>query len=252
VPLEAASRAGVPAFALANFLWSEIYEEHAGAADPEAMELVRTIRRCHGRATATFRTPPALALDGAVNIVDVGMVLTPGRDRKRELREQAGARPGDRLVSLYVGRYGQEGLPWHRLAELRDVVFVSFHDLPEGVSPVPRWQVVSPAEWTGADLAASVDAIVAKAGYGSVCEAIAAGTPMIYPPREGFAEFAALDQVLRRWGGGVPIREEAFLDLNLSEPLETALALRPGPCPCPTDGAETVAGELSRHHQAIV
>jgi hypothetical protein len=231
----------VPSFVLANFLWSEIYREHAEPLDPVATDLVRTIRDCHHLAARTFRTPPSLALNGAANIVDVGMVLTPGRDRRQELREAAGAGPGDRLVSLYVGRYGQEGLPWARLAELRDVVFVSFHDVPPDADPEPRWHAVASGKWTGADLAASVDVIVAKAGYGSVCEALAAGTPMIYPPREGFAEFAALDRALRSWGGGVPIGEAEFLNLDLGAALETAFALRPGPGPYATDGAERIA-----------
>ena len=61
-----------------------------------------------------------------------------------------------------------------------------------------------PSDWTGADLAASADAIVAKAGYGTACEAMVAGTPLIYPPRTGFAEHRALDRAFRAWGGGLP------------------------------------------------
>ena len=62
--------------------------------------------------------------------------------------------------------------------------------------------------WTGADLAASSDVVVAKAGYGTVCEAMVARVPLVYPPRTGFAEHRALEQALDAWGGGVRISPE--------------------------------------------
>ena len=56
---------------------------------------------------------------------------------------------------------------------------------------------------------------MAKAGYGTVCEAMVAGTPMIYPPRTGFAEHRVLDRALRAWGGGVPASARDFAELRL-------------------------------------
>ena len=85
---------------------------------------------------------------------------------------------------------------------------MGFHPAPVG--PMPNMHVVPALDWTGADLAASADAMVAKAGYGTACEAMVAGTPMIYPPRAGFAEHRALDRALRSWGGGVPASARAL------------------------------------------
>src|SRR6185437_4214184 len=139
------------------------------------------------------------------------------------------------------GRYGQEGLGYDRLERLRGrgVHFVGFHPAPVGT--LTNWHVVPAEDWTGADLAASADVIVAKAGYGTVCEAMVAGTPMIYPPRTGFAEFRALDRALRAWGGGIPASTRDFSELRIESHLDRALSTRPDAPPFPADGAARVA-----------
>jgi hypothetical protein len=112
--------------------------------------------------------------------IEVGMVVTPGRHRRDELRKLLGLPASARMVYFYVGRYGQEDLGWGRLGRLaaREIHFVGFHGAPEGA--ISNLHVVPPTEWTGADLASSTDAMVAKAGYGTACEAMVAGTP---PPQ---------------------------------------------------------------------
>ena len=88
-----------------------------------------------------------------------------------------------------MGRYGQNDLDWGRLEAYaaKGVHFVGYHSAPAG--PLKNLHLLSPSEWHGSDLIASTDALVAKAGYGTVCEAMAGNTPIIYPPRRGFSEF---------------------------------------------------------------
>jgi UDP-N-acetylglucosamine:LPS N-acetylglucosamine transferase len=124
------------------------------------------------------------------------------------------------------------------------VHFVGFHQPPVG--PLANFHAVPASEWQGADLMASADAAVAKAGYGTVSEAMASGTPLVFPPRENFAEHAALESALMRWGGGYRVCERQFASLELHEVLEQALSHRPGPPPFPIDGAERIAALLTR------
>jgi hypothetical protein len=113
------------------------------------------------------------------------------------------------------------------------------------VGALRNLHIVPAADWHGGDLIASTDAMVAKAGYGTVCEAMARGTPIIYPPRWGFSEFRALDRSLRSWGGGIPVSARAFSSFKLDRALDRALSLGPLTPPYPADGAARVANHLA-------
>ncbi len=244
VPLAAAKRAGIPGFLLANFTWADIYAPHAKKIGDEALEFVRWLRSLYRNASTLLRAEPALKMSGVAPIVEVGMVVTPGHDRKGELRKAIGLTSREKLVYFYVGRYGQENLGWGRLAKMKGIHFVGFHEAPIG--PLGNLHVIPADEWTGADLAASSDAIVAKAGYGTACEAMVSATPIIYPPRVGFAEHRVLDRALRAWGGGLPASARAFESLRIESLLKKAFDLRPGPPPFRADGASLVAERLTR------
>jgi hypothetical protein len=248
MPLVAARRAGIPGFLLANFTWADIYAPHARRIGGDAARLVAELRQAYRHATALFRTEPALRMPDVAPVLEVGMVVGPGHNRRDALRKQFGLKASDRLVYFYVGRYGQDDLGWKRLERLvtKKIHFIGFHPAPGHARTPENLHVVSPHEWTGADLAASTDALVAKAGYGTTCEAMVAGTPMLYPPRTGFAEFRALDRALRAWGGGIPMPARAFAEMRLERALESAFALKPGPPPFPADGAARVAERLAQ------
>jgi UDP:flavonoid glycosyltransferase YjiC (YdhE family) len=245
VPLVAARRAGIPGFLLANFTWADIYAPHARRLGEDANRLVAELRAAYRQATLIFRAEPALRMTGSAPVTDVGMVVTPGHDRGPQLRRELGLAAGDRLVYCYFGRYGQANLGYDRLERMgtRGIHFVGFHPAPTG--PLANLHVVAASDWTGADLAASCDAMVVKAGYGTACEAMTSGTPIIYPPRTGFAEHRALDRALREWGGGVPVSARAFEELRIERLLDHAFALKPGPAPFHADGASRVAERLA-------
>lgn len=242
LPLLAAKRARIPGFLLANFTWSEIYEPHAKKLGHEATQFVSEVRSSYRSAARIFRAEPAMAMKDIAPIENVGLVVNPGHDRRKELREGLNLSKDDKLVYFYVGRYGQEGLGWERLAKMKGVHFLGFH--PAAGSPA-NYHVIPAADWTGADLAASTDAIVAKAGYGTVSEAMASRTPLVYPPRVGFAEHRSLDRSLRLWGGGLPSSSRAFGEMRLEALLKKAFSMTPGPPPFAADGAARVAESLT-------
>jgi hypothetical protein len=178
--------------------------------------------------------------------IPVGMVVNQGRNRRGELVRHLGLTRRERLVYFYIGRYGQDDLGWSRLERLarRGIQFVSYDPAPVG--RIANLHVIPSAAWPGGDLIASSDAVVAKAGYGTACEAMASGTPMIYPPRRGFAEFRPLDRALRAWRGGRPVSSRDFRALRLDRALERALQIDPGPPPLASDGASRIAHDLTR------
>jgi hypothetical protein len=246
VPLVAARRAGVPGFLMGNFTWADIYAPHARVLGGEALRLVAELRRAYRHAAGLFRIAPALRMAWLGPAINVGMVVHQGRNRRGELRRHLGLTPRERLVYFYVGRYGQSDLCWSRLEHLarRGIHFVSYDPAPVG--PIENLHVVPSPAWPGGDLIASCDVVVAKAGYGTACEAMASGTPMIYPPRRGFAEFRPLDRALRAWRGGLPVSARDFQALRLDRALERALQIDPGPPLLARDGAARIAASLTR------
>jgi hypothetical protein len=231
---------------MTNFTWADIYAPYAQTQGMPARRLVADLRRIYRQASATFRIEPALKMAWLSPKIETGMVVERGRDRRAELRRLLGVSRREKLVYLYVGRYGQSDLDWSRLEGLaeRGVHFLSHHPAPGG--SLSNLHVVPTASLSGADLIASSDAIVAKAGYGTACQAMVSRTPMIYPPRRAFAEYRSLDRALRQWGGGVPISSREFRALALDRALTCAFRIAAGPPPYSTDGAQRVAGHVAR------
>jgi hypothetical protein len=246
VPLVAARRAGIPGFVMSNFTWADIYAPYARAMRGDALRLVADLRSDYRHATALLRMQPALTLSWLKPAIDVGLVVNQGHNRRAELVRGLGLTRRDRIAYLYVGRYGQDDMDWARLERFgeRGIHFVGYDPAP-GEGP-KNLHVIRSAEWPGGDLIASTDAVVAKAGYSTACEAMASGTPMIYPPRRGFAEFRSLDRAMRSWDGGIPVSSRDFQGFRLERALERALAIEPGPPPFPADGAARIAAILEQ------
>lgn len=242
MPLTYARALKIPGYLLANFTWADIYESHAKRLGAEALAFVSTLRAEYRQATAFLRTEPALAMTHyGVPVENVGMVMSPSHSKGDALRATFGLGKNETLVYFYIGRYGQADLEWGNLAKLerKGYHFVGFHPAPVG--PIANLHVVDPHVWTGSDLAHSSDVMVTKAGYGTVCEALASRTPMLYPPRTGFAEHRALDRALTLSGGGIRTSAQAFLTLKIEKQLDRARGTTPGPPPFAVDGASRVA-----------
>ena len=62
------------------------------------------------------------------------MVVNQGRDRRDELVRELGLSRRERVVYLYIGRYGQDDLDWSRLGRLRrrGIHFVAYDPAPGG------------------------------------------------------------------------------------------------------------------------
>ena len=182
VPLAAAAAVGIPAVAMCSLNWADLYAHYFGADDIHA-EMLAAYRG------ATFlRTTPGMPMPALGRCATLGPIATPGRERHAELRAKvspgATARPM-RWVLIALG-----GIPTRLPVE-------AWPTLPDTHWLVPEaWQVrradMQAFESLGlpfADLLRSVDAVVAKPGYGTFAEAACNGTAVIYQRRsDGWPE----------------------------------------------------------------
>lgn len=239
-PLHAAREAGIPAVAVANFTWADIYQDYVQT--PQDAELLQEMRGEYGAATAALITPLSLPTvgDPFPSVERVPLVARRGDNIRARLYASLGLPVGTRLALPYLGVWGME-IAWEAVAALTDWVFLTYDPIGSAAENIV---CLDRTEWPYADVAASVDVILAKPGYGTVTECIANGTPLIYVPRTGFREQDALIEGITRWGGGVPINEAAFLAGRWGSALEQALIALPDAAAFPIQGAERIADRL--------
>lgn len=225
-PLYAAKKAGIPSVLIGNFTWCDIYRSY-GTSQDEMDEEYRS-------ASLILRTPMALMKDLPVR--DIPNIVRPSVNVRLELLKRFSIAPDMRLAFVSVGQWGLP-LAWNELEKFRDVAFIAF----SGTGPVHS---LDPKEWRSQDVVASVDVVISKAGYGTVTECMAGGTPLIFPPREGFAEQAELEKGIGAWGGGIRISPEDFFAFNLRDALREAFAKKMLPVPG-MDGGRIAAGIIT-------
>ena len=205
-PLTVAAHLGVPGLCIANFTWADIY---AGLAkrEPGFAPIARRLEDEYAQATLLLDADLALSMPYFPRREWIGLVARPGRNRRAELVSALGVDPGCHLALVYAGNWGLP-IPWERLEEFGDWHFLTFAAPPV---PVRNLSLLPQEVLPHTDATASVDLVISKAGYGLVGECLTGQTPLLYCPREGFAEYAALDRALLAWPGGLKLSSRRFL-----------------------------------------
>jgi hypothetical protein len=239
-PLRAAREAGLPGVIIANFTWADIYrpyvetEEDARLVDALAVEYALAYR--------AFITPLSVPTitDLFSRITRIPLIARRGRPIRDTLINVLN-RPLDTHFALfYLGAWGFD-IDWQALAHLTYWTFLTYETPPV---ELPNVIALSRRKWVYADVAASVDVVISKPGYGTVTECIANNVPFVYVPRPGFAENDALVDGMARWGGGFPIASAQFQAGDWGPVLQAALAARPDSTVYTTDGAQVAAETL--------
>lgn len=239
-PLYAAAEAGIPGLAITNFTWHEIYGPFVRTAEDSA--LVDTIAAEYSRATLALILPLDTANASRVfpTFEHIPLVTRRGHSIRERIEGRVGR--GRRIALMYFGLWGLT-LDWSALQGLSDWVFLTF-DFP---STVPNVVTLDRTEWPVADVAASVDAVVTKPGYGTVSECIANDIPLVYVPRPNFAECGALIAGMQPWGGGFPLTIEQFERADWVGALEDAVGSKRNPAWYGTNGAQVAADIILRY-----
>jgi UDP-N-acetylglucosamine:LPS N-acetylglucosamine transferase len=95
-------------------------------------------------------------------------------------------------------------------------------------------------------LLASVDIILTKPGYGTLIEAVALGTPLVYVRRYNFADEQPLVDYLHRYGRGVELTRQDFTAGRWESAIRAAINLPAPAAPPAATGAEEAASHLAR------
>lgn len=274
-PLVAARSAGIPALLLANFTWVEIYAEllarsrhtaHEGAAGgrpapppgppaldrdlaAEAGRLIGDLRRRYAEADAHLIPGLAIDMKSVARRIDIPIIARRGRPDRLALADLLAFDPDRPIIQVYLGAAGLVGMAWEKLAYYEREQFFSFTPVPGDVAAAIR--ILPETGFPHADATASADAVVGKLGYSLCAECLASGIPILYAPREDFAEFPALESAMKKAGLAVPLSHQAFRGLEWRAALKKARAARTatledlGERLPDTDGAHVAAALLA-------
>ncbi len=221
LPLLAAREAGLPCCLVANFTWIDIYKAQLSAY-PQLSGILQQYRTMYQAASLSLLTPLGFPMRYLRNREAIPLIARTGKNVRRALRQELRVSRGCKLVLLYLGDWGDRSLDWSRIqAESEGITYVAFSPMP---APVQR---LNAGQWHFPDVVASVDAVLAKPGYGTAGECMANGTPLVYYPRPEFAEYPVLHAGLKTWGGGMCISQRRFASGRWKEPLEHAFTMEP-------------------------
>jgi len=232
-PLRAARAARIPGALVANFTWVEIYRAMGGAL----AEIARALEDEYRLASVVYRPGLAVPLEWAPEAVDAPIVVQEG-PRVREFLA-ARARPGDRLGFVYTGVW-PVSVAWDAAGRIAGWTFFTYDRIPSPPANVVALEDGRPSQ---SDVARSVDAIIAKPGYGILGIAMAHAIPILLIPREGFVEAPALVAAAERWGGARRMDAADFVAGGWAPYLDDLP--RPGSAPR-ADGAAWIAADLAR------
>ena len=242
----AAHRAGVPSLAVGNFCWDWIFARWA-RTDPRWRQAARRYREAAGLAEAALRAPLHGDFSAFRAVRPVGHVVNRSRRTRAACRADLGidARDRRRLVLVSFGGFGGASLlgPAAR-SDLSGYRFVALEpnaprDLPGDWIHLPR-----PSPLPHEDLVHACDALIGKAGYGTVAEAIVHRTRFLFLPRRGFPEVPVLERGLREWGAARAMPRRDFAAGRWRRHLD-ALFAGPAAPPAPrSDGARQVAAAV--------
>ncbi|MDE2236307.1 MAG: hypothetical protein KGK30_00300 [Elusimicrobia bacterium] len=238
----AAAKAGAPAVGVSTFCWDWILEPYA-MEDGRWRAAQRRCAEAYALAQAAYRLPLHGDFPSFRRVVDVPLVCRRSARGREDFDRRHGLRGKSRpLVLVAFGGFGLGPLRLSARQDLRGFLFAGYGPKPQGLRA--DWLRLPARDANGQlDALAACDVVVGKPGYGVVAEALAHGKRMLYLPREGFRETAALVSGLRRRGACASIAREEFFAGRWRGPLEALLSI-PAPRAVAADGARWLAGEL--------
>ena len=241
--LEAGKTAAIPTVALVSFTWDLILSKYAAPPSINKSALLRSIQQSYAHADHALRISPAPKIDAFQHLDTIGPIAEPASSARDQLATVLALAPGERAVLVGFGGIPLASLPFARLEQFTgyrflfdgpilpgSTTFVSTHSLP----------------FSFKTLIASVDIIMTKPGYGTLVEAVALRQPVVYVRRYNFADEPPLVEYLHRYGRGVELSVDDFLQGRWEPALQQALATPLPSLPPPPIGAAEAATFLAR------
>lgn len=227
LPLQAARGVGIPGIALTSFGWDYIYRPFA-AQDPAWNEVCDWFQEGYAQATLALEYPFSAPIKEGAETVP--LVARPGRKMRREIAAETGADPDKPWAVVW----------FHDL----DLDPGSLTDLPYELFTRMNWPQARRSNASFSDIVASAEVVVTKPGFGIVSDCIANDKPIVYVPRDDFAEAYLLEEAIQKYTAWSRIEPVDLYAGQWLASLEQARRRRPAQPPPPQNGAAEIARRI--------
>lgn len=240
--LAAGKLAAIPPVALVSFTWDLVLSQYVAPSLIDAQTIIQSIRQAYGQADLALQITPSPKLESFSRLIGIGPIAEPAPPARKQLAKLLSLEPGERTVLVGFGGIPLNSLPFKKLESLRGYRF-----LFDGAVPPESKGFISTKSLplSFKTVMASVDVIMTKPGYGTLVEAVALQTPMIYVRRYNFADEQPLVDYLHRYGRGVELSMSDFTQgrwlAALTEVLDLPSTTTPPPASGATEAAEVLA-----------
>ena len=200
--MAAGAFAGIPTIGMCSLSWDLVLQPFVDPSVGEHADIIQQIREAYAQADCFMRVAPGLAVTAFRNLLDIGPIAEPATPQTVRLREAIGAEASDRIVLVGFGGIALRGLPFEAMERMHACRFLVDDHVPQGLTRVaPLATVGMPFK----EVLSSVDMVLTKPGYGTIVEAVALGTPVVYVRRYNFADEQSLVDYLHRHGRGAEL-----------------------------------------------
>lgn len=248
LPIAAAAALGIPTVAIASLSWDAVLSAYFSLEDPEVLGWWHAMRQAYAQTTLAFLPQPAILENTPFPQATLIQPITlPGHPRHKHLRHALGvADTDDRpLILVSLGGIPTKTLPVNALAQENRFHWLLDIPLTHPSKHLHRMDALL-STWSFADLAASVDGIVSKPGYGMAIASAAQQIPFLYSRRGTFPDEPPICAWLDQVGRCMALEPKAFYAGDWYLPLRTLLDRTPPPPPL-VNGAEQAAEKIIHH-----
>ena len=243
--IEAGARAEVPVVGLSSICWDQVLIHLEHEMPPESAPVINQIQRSYSNADLMIRVAPAISMPAFHRAQDISPIAMPGEANRQGVRDAVGAAAQERVVVITFGGIPLTSLPWNRIEAMTGYRFIV-----AGPVPPEAHRVVSSdtLPFRFQTIMASCDILLTKPGYATIVEAVASGTRVVYVRRYNFRDEDSLLAYLHRYGYGLELSIEDFLNGQWEQTMQTVLALPSLHTPVPpATGAAEAAAILKRY-----
>ncbi len=241
IPLEAASLAAIPAIAVGNFGWDWIYSAYR-MLDSRWERIIRWISAGYAKADLLLRLPFSEEMSAFRRVEEIGLVASPGRNRREEIAGLACCDSQKKWILLSFTSLEWDERALDRVAALTEYEFFT-------VLPLfwrrPNIHAIDRDTVCFCDVVASVDAVISKPGFGILSDCAVNGKPLLYAERTDFLEYPVLVEGMGKYLRNAHIPAELLYRGGLREGLDRLWRTPDPPLHPEAGGAERAARRLA-------